>query len=106
MVVPRGTAAPVLLKWFVSRDVPTGASSSNGTIIPIPIPLFPFLVYLHLRKFIRSMDRAKSGVLVKASRPILLPDKMERISSARNALFRFVPVLHFLIIESMGTCHI
>ncbi|VAI35070.1 unnamed protein product [Triticum turgidum subsp. durum] len=43
MVVPRGTAAPVLLKWFVSRDVPTGASSSNGTIIPIPIPLFPFL---------------------------------------------------------------
>ncbi|KAI4983706.1 hypothetical protein ZWY2020_025572 [Hordeum vulgare] len=102
MVVPRGTAAPVLLKWFVSRDVPTGASSSNGTIIPIPIPLFPFLVYLHLRKFIRSMDRAKSGVLVKASRPILLPDKMERTSSARNALFRFVPVLHFLIIESMG----
>ncbi|KAM3389076.1 hypothetical protein ACQJBY_011307 [Aegilops geniculata] len=102
MVVPRGTAAPVLLKWFVSRDVPTGASSSNGTIIPIPIPLFPFLVYLHLRKFIRSMDRAKSGVLVKASRPILLPDKMERSSSARNALFRFVPVLHFLIIESMG----
>ncbi|XBJ16776.1 hypothetical protein VPH35_008331 [Triticum aestivum] len=102
MVVPRGTAAPVLLKWFVSRDVPTGASSSNGTIIPIPIPLFPFLVYLHLRKFIRSMDRAKSGVLVKASRPILLPNKMERSSSARNALFRFVPVLHFLIIESMG----
>ncbi|KAJ6831862.1 cytochrome c biogenesis Fc [Iris pallida] len=42
MVVPRGTAAPVLLKWFVSRDVPTGAPSSNGTIIPIPIPEFPF----------------------------------------------------------------
>ncbi|KAF7099826.1 hypothetical protein CFC21_101409 [Triticum aestivum] len=102
MVVPRGTAAPVLLKWFVGRDVPTGASSSNGTIIPIPIPLFPFLVDLHLRKFIRSMDRAKRGVLVKASRPILLPDKMERSSSARNALFHFVPVLHFLIIESMG----
>ncbi|PUZ39223.1 hypothetical protein GQ55_9G269200 [Panicum hallii var. hallii] len=102
MVVPRGTAAPVLLKWFVSRDVPTGASFSNGTIIPIPIPLFPFLVYLHSRKFIRSMDRAKSGVLVKASRPILLPDKIGRSSSARNALFRFVPVLHFLIIESMG----
>jgi len=102
MVVPRGTAAPVLLKWFVSRDVPTGASFSNGTIIPIPIPLFPFLVYLHSRKFIRSMDRAKSGVLVKASRPILLPDKIGGSSSARNALFRFVPVLHFLIIESMG----
>nr|YP_010883770.1 cytochrome c maturation protein CcmFc [Pandanus odorifer]WIW39615.1 cytochrome c maturation protein CcmFc [Pandanus odorifer] len=102
MVVPRGTAAPVLLKWFVSRDVPIGAPSSNGTIIPIPIPEFPFLVYLHSRKFIRSMDRAKSGVLVRASRPILLPDIIGRSSSARNALFRFVPVLHFLLFESMG----
>ena len=44
MVVPRGTAAPVLLKWFVSRDVPTGAPSSNGALIPILIPEFPFLV--------------------------------------------------------------
>ena len=102
MVVPRGTAAPVLLKWFVSRDVPTGAPSSNGTIIPIPIPSFPFLVYLHSRKFIRSMDGAKSGVLVRASRPILLPDIIGRSSSARNASFRFVPVLHFLLLESMG----
>nr|UXC96450.1 cytochrome c biogenesis FC [Amorphophallus albus] len=102
MVVPRGTAAPVLLKWFVSRDVPTGAPSSNGTLIPILIPEFPFLVYLHSRKFIRSMDGAKSGVLVRASRPILLPDIIGRSSSARNALFRFVPVLHFLLLESMG----
>ncbi|XP_058070052.1 cytochrome c biogenesis CcmF C-terminal-like mitochondrial protein [Magnolia sinica] len=105
MVVPRGTAAPVLLKWFVSRDVPTGAPSSNGTIIPIPIPEFPFLVYLHSRKFIRSMDGAKSGVLVRASRPILLPDIIGRSSSetrARNASFRFVPVLNFLLLESMG----
>ncbi|XP_074560956.1 cytochrome c biogenesis CcmF C-terminal-like mitochondrial protein [Curcuma longa] len=99
MVVPRGTAAPVLLKWFVSRDVLTGALSSNGTIIPIPIPSFLFLVYLHSRKFIRSMDRAKSGVLVRASCPILLPDKILRSSSARNALFRFVPLLHFLLLE-------
>nr|QKE23548.1 cytochrome c biogenesis Fc [Teucrium ornatum] len=105
MVVPRGTAAPVLLKWFVSRDVPTGAPFSNGTIIPIPIPSFPLLVYLHSRKFIRSTDRAKSRVLVRASRPILLPDIIGRSSSetrARNALFRFVPVLHFLLIESKG----
>nr|UHJ18902.1 cytochrome c maturation subunit FC [Aragoa abietina]UHJ18935.1 cytochrome c maturation subunit FC [Aragoa cleefii] len=101
MVVPRGTAAPVLLKWFVSRDVPTGAPFSNGTIIPIPIPSFPLLVYLHSRKFIRSTDRAKSRVLVRASRPILLPDIIGRSSSetrARNALFRFVPVLHFLLL--------
>jgi len=104
-VVPRGTAAPVLLKWFVSRDVPTGAPSSNGTIIPIPIPSFPLLVYLHSKKFIRSTDGAKSGVLVRASRPILLPDIIGRSSSetrARNALFRFVPAFHFLILESKG----
>ncbi|CAL2237780.1 unnamed protein product [Prunus armeniaca] len=50
MVVPCGTAAPVLLKWYASRDVPTGAPSSNGTITPIPIPAFPFLVYIHSRK--------------------------------------------------------
>ena len=105
MVVPRGTAAPLLLKWFVSRDVPTGAPFSNGTIIPILIPSFPLLVYLHSRKFIRSMDGAKSGVLVRASRPILLPDIIGRSSSetrAGNASFRFVPVLHFLLIESKG----
>ena len=103
MVVPRGTAAPVLLKWFVSRDVPTGAPSSNGTIIPIPIPLFPLLVYLHSWKFIRSMDGAKSGVLVRASRPILLPDIIGRSSSeTRKALFRFVLVLHFLLLAPKG----
>ncbi|KAF1856591.1 hypothetical protein Lal_00038457 [Lupinus albus] len=105
MVVPRGTAAPFLLKWFVSRDVPTGAPFSNGLIIPILIPSFPLLVYLHSRKFIRSMDGAKSGVLVRASRPILLPDIIGRSSSetrAGNASFRFVPVLHFLLLESKG----
>ena len=67
MVVPCGTAAPVLLKWFVSRDVPTGAPFSNGTLIPILIPSSLLLVYLHSRKFIRSMDRVKSGVLVRGS---------------------------------------
>lgn len=105
MVVPCGTAAPVLLKWFVSRDVPTGAPFSNGTIIPILIPSFLLLVYIHSRKFIRSMDGAKNGVLVRASCPILLPDIIGRSSSktrARNALFRFVPVLHFILLESKG----
>ncbi|YP_003587367.1 cytochrome c biogenesis FC (mitochondrion) [Cucurbita pepo] len=105
MVVPRGTAAPVLLKWFVSRDVSTGAPFFNGTIIPILISLFSLLVYLHSRKFIRSLDGAKSGVLVRASRPILLPDIIGRSSSetrARNALFCFVPLLHFLLLSSKG----
>nr|YP_009402318.1 cytochrome c biogenesis FC [Zostera marina]ARX63717.1 cytochrome c biogenesis FC [Zostera marina] len=102
MVVPRGTAAPVLFQWFVSRDVPTGAPSSNGTLIPILIPAFPFLVGIHSRKFIRSMDGAKSGVLVRASRPVLLPDRRGRRSSSRNALFRFVPLLHFLLLKWGG----
>lgn len=102
MVVPRGTAAPVLLKWFVSRDVPTGAPSSNGTLIPIPIPSFPLLVYIHSRKFIRSMDGVKSGVLVRASRPILLPGRSSSETRARKASFRFVPLLHFLLLESKG----
>nr|GFA18865.1 cytochrome c maturase subunit Fc, mitochondrial [Tanacetum cinerariifolium] len=31
MVVPHGMAAPVLLKWFVSRDVPTGNSYAPRT---------------------------------------------------------------------------
>uniref|UniRef100_A0A251TUX3 Cytochrome c biogenesis FC n=1 Tax=Helianthus annuus TaxID=4232 RepID=A0A251TUX3_HELAN len=105
MVVPHGTAAPVLLKWFVSIDVSTGAPSSNGTIIPILIPSVSLLVYLHSRKFIRSMDGAKSGVFIIASQPILLPYILGRSSSetrARKALFRFVPVLHFLLIEKKG----
>ena len=106
MFVPRGTASPALWKWFVSREIPTGAPSSNGTIIPIPIPSFPLLVYLHSRKFIRFIDRAKSGVLVRASHPIILLSDIIRISSsetiARRASFRFVPVLHFLLLESKG----
>ncbi|KAL9230635.1 hypothetical protein vseg_005962 [Gypsophila vaccaria] len=55
MVVPCGTAAPVLLKWFVSRDVPTGAPFSNGTLIPILFPSFLLLVYLHSRKLIHLL---------------------------------------------------
>lgn len=105
MVVPRGTAAPVLLKWFVSRDVPTGAPSSNGTIIPIPIPSFPLFGLSTFQEIHTLHGRSKSGVLVRASRPILLPDIIGRSSSetrARKALFRFVPVLHFLLIEKRG----
>ncbi|CAN6454055.1 unnamed protein product [Victoria cruziana] len=106
MVVHCGTTTPVLFKWFVSRDVAIGAPSSNGMIILIPIPSFPFLVYLHSKKFICSMDREKSGVLVRTSHPILLPDNnMGRSSSkirARNVVFCFVHVLHFLFLKSMG----
>ncbi|KAD3640018.1 hypothetical protein E3N88_29241 [Mikania micrantha] len=105
MVVPRGTTAPILLKWFVSRDVPTGAPSSNGTIIPTLIPSVSLLVYLHSSKFIRSTDGAKSGVFIIASQPILLPDILARSSSetrARKSLFHFVPVLHFFLLKKKG----
>lgn len=107
MVVPRGTAAPVLFKWFVSRDVPTGAPSSNGTIIPIPIPSFPLLVYLHSRKFIRvnSTDGKSACSIGQSTAQIYYQTRIGRSSSetrARNALFRFVPVLHFLLFSTLG----
>ena len=35
MAMPRGTATPILLKWFLSRDVPIGFPSYNCTLIPI-----------------------------------------------------------------------
>nr|AKM22415.1 cytochrome c maturase subunit Fc [Geranium endressii]AKM22419.1 cytochrome c maturase subunit Fc [Geranium nodosum]AKM22420.1 cytochrome c maturase subunit Fc [Geranium platyanthum]AKM22429.1 cytochrome c maturase subunit Fc [Geranium traversii] len=107
MVVLCGTAAPVLLKWFVSRDVSTGAPFFNGTLIPILISSFPLLVYLHSSKFIGAIAGAKSGVLVRASppRPILFPDIIGRSSSktgARKAFFSFVLLLHFILLESKG----
>ncbi|KAL0302783.1 UNVERIFIED_CONTAM: Cytochrome c biogenesis CcmF C-terminal-like mitochondrial protein [Sesamum angustifolium] len=86
MVVPRGTAAPVLLKWFVSRDVPTGAPFSNGNSYAP-----------QTEQKVESWS--EQAVL------FLLPDIIGRSSSetrARNALFRFVPVLHFLLLESKG----
>nr|AJP33427.1 cytochrome c biogenesis FC [Araucaria heterophylla]QJH91742.1 cytochrome c maturation subunit FC [Araucaria heterophylla]QXE43716.1 cytochrome c biogenesis FC [Araucaria cunninghamii] len=103
MVVPRGTAAPVLLKWFVGRDVPIGAPSSSGTIIPIPTSPLPSLVYLHSRGF-RSMDEAKGRVLVGAFSPILLPNRSIGRSSETKAKASFCSVLllHFLILGSMG----
>lgn len=101
MVLPRSTAKCILLKWFVNRVVPTCAPSSNGTIIPIHIPSFLLLVYLHSKKFICSTNRAKSGVLVKASCHILLSNIIRRHSSrirARNALYHFIPIFHFLLL--------
>ncbi|KAF6169501.1 hypothetical protein GIB67_013201 [Kingdonia uniflora] len=120
MVVPRGTAAPILLKWFVSRDVPTGAPFFNGTIIPIPIPSFLLLVFLHSRKFIGSTltDRALPYIGVKAQglfKQLFLSRLKKRRSSegslkkvlkkvvrARNAVFPFVILLHFLLLMEAG----
>ncbi|KAK8560202.1 hypothetical protein V6N12_013002 [Hibiscus sabdariffa] len=82
----------------------SSATPTAAAIDQVAILLSVSAIGCH-RKFIRSMDRAKSGVLVRASRPILLPDIIGRSSSetrARNALFHFVPVLHFLLLESKG----
>ncbi|KAI3871339.1 hypothetical protein MKW92_033042 [Papaver armeniacum] len=96
MVVLCGTAAPVLLKWFVKRDVSTGAPSFN---------VFPLLVYLHSRNSYAPSTEPKVESWSWASRPILLPYIIWRSSSknrARNASFPFVPLLHFLLLESKG----
>ncbi|CBI32564.3 unnamed protein product, partial [Vitis vinifera] len=53
MFVPCGTTSPALWKWFISREILIDVPSSNGTIISIPIPSFPLLVYLHSKKFVR-----------------------------------------------------
>nr|QJS35651.1 cytochrome c biogenesis FC [Taxus cuspidata] len=117
MVVLCGTAAPVLLKWFVGRDVSIGVPSSSGTIIPIFTSLLPPLVYLHSRGF-RSMD---GRVLVGASRllplfpssPLLLPTNQTDLNRSRSqtralsivlygASFCSVLLLHFLLLGFMG----
>lgn len=57
MIVPCGMAAPLLLKWFVSIDVYTGAPFSNWTITPILIPSFP--LFPKLTK--KVVDYTKTG---------------------------------------------
>lgn len=105
MVVLRGTAAPILFQWLVSRDVPTGAPSSHGTIIPIFTSLLLVLVYIHSRGFLRSMDETKRLVLVRA-RPIILPNIIEKSSPqtrVKTAFFLFFLFsLHFIILNFGG----
>jgi hypothetical protein len=105
MVVLCGTAAPILFQWLVSRDVPTGAPFSHGTIIPIFTSLLLLLVYVHSRGFIRSMDKTESIVLVKA-RPILLPNIIGKSSPktrAKNAfIFFFIFIFNFFLFKIMG----
>ena len=105
MVVLCGTAAPIVFQWLVSRDVPTGAPFSHGTIIPIFISLLLLLVYVHSRGFIRSMDKTERIILVRA-KPILLPNIIEKSSPktrAKNAFFfSFISIFNFFIFKFMG----
>nr|YP_009040969.1 CcmFC [Tetraphis pellucida]AIB08443.1 CcmFC [Tetraphis pellucida] len=105
MVVLRGTAAPILFQWLVSRDVPTGAPFFHGTIIPIFTSLSLVLVHVHSRGFIRSMDETERIVLVRA-RPVLLSNIIEKSSPktrAKNAFFLFfIFISNFLILKFMG----
>nr|AOH05953.1 cytochrome c biogenesis FC [Psilotum nudum] len=105
MVVLRGTAAPVLFKWFLNRDVTIGAPFYNGTIIPLSTPLSILSGYIHYRGFIRSMDGAGKVVLVRA-RPLQLPSIIGKSSSsgtrAKDAFFPSSFSPHSTIPKSMG----
>nr|APD51396.1 cytochrome c biogenesis F [Pelargonium citronellum] len=101
MIVLSGTAAPILFKSFISRDVSIGAPFFNGTLIPILISVFALLVYLYSRQLLGT-KAGSARVLVKTSRPILFPYIISRSSyksRARQALFSFVLLLHFLFLE-------
>ena len=104
MVVLCGMAAPILFQ-LVSRDVPTGAPFSHGTIIPIFTSSSLLLVYVHSRGFIRSMDKTERIVLVRA-RPILLPNIIEKSypkTRAKNAFFFFfIFIFNSFIFKFMG----
>nr|YP_009047300.1 cytochrome c biogenesis factor C [Ptychomnion cygnisetum]AGN74052.1 cytochrome c biogenesis factor C [Ptychomnion cygnisetum]AHI16125.1 CcmFc [Ptychomnion cygnisetum] len=103
LIVLCGTAAPILFQWSVSRDVPTGAPSFHGTIIPIFTSLLLPLVHAHSRGFIRSMEKTERIVLVRA-KPILLLNIIEKSSPktrAKNAFFFFF-LFNFSISKFMG----
>ncbi|KAI8523663.1 hypothetical protein RHMOL_Rhmol13G0090900 [Rhododendron molle] len=65
------TAAPVLLKRFVSKDVPADAPSSNSALIPIVIP--PFLFYSVLSTFqeIHMLHRWSKKCSLGQSKPCI-----------------------------------
>lgn len=77
LVVLGGTAAPVLWKYFLGRDVSTGAPFSNAILIPILIATFILLIYLHARKFLQPTDKRQ----------------------ARYALFSALPIMHFALLQ-------
>nr|WIA66528.1 cytochrome c biogenesis factor C [Apopellia endiviifolia]WIA66569.1 cytochrome c biogenesis factor C [Apopellia endiviifolia] len=65
LVVLRGTAAPVLFQWLVSRDVSTGAPFYNGTIIPISTSLLLVSVLIQRFGLMRSPLEAKRIVSIR-----------------------------------------
>lgn len=77
LVVLGGTAAPVLWKYFLGRDVSTGAPFFNAILIPIFIVTFTLLIYLHARKFLQSTDKRQ----------------------ARYALLSILPIMHFALLQ-------
>nr|WIA67062.1 cytochrome c biogenesis factor C [Pellia neesiana] len=93
LVVLRGTAAPVLFQWLVSRDVSTGAPFSNGTIIPISTSLLLVSVLIHSTRaapaglfFMRSpLPLAAPYIVVSSIRP--LSPNIGRSSYKKAALF-------------------
>lgn len=78
LVVLCGTAAPILFKWLLSRDVSTGAHFFNGTTIPISTSLLLVLVLIHSRGLMRFLDETKRRRVSIRARPVLLLNIIER----------------------------
>lgn len=106
-VLPSGTGAPVVWKWFVSRSIPTGSTSSNGTLIPMPIHSLCSLVVLHARRVIAPWWVSSIvGCLVRSSRRTNQVPMSRRYSETIRArkpdsVLWFLPVL-FISICSNG----
>nr|WDR24960.1 cytochrome c biogenesis FC [Plantago media] len=77
LVVLGGTSAPVFWKYFLSRDVSTGAPFSNAILIPIFFATFTLLIYLHARQFLQLMNQKRAGY----------------------ALFSTLLILHFVLLQ-------
>lgn len=65
-VVFCGTTAPLLFQWFWEREMITGASFYNGTLIPLFTSIFFILIYAHyvqlyFQKRVKSMNTQKEA---------------------------------------------
>lgn len=100
MGVPTGSVAPVVMKGFFSRSIPTGSTSYNGTLIPIPIPSMSSLVFLHARRELATwkVTKERVGGWSLTSRSTLRGLERRRESATTRArtpdsIHWFVPVL-------------
>ena len=63
-VILCGTCAPIFFQWFFNRDVSTGTSFYNSTLIPLFTSILFGLVYLHYREFKQNFNSKMTTDLV------------------------------------------